>query len=325
MDPARTEAQFNLSLAQLITGNFRDGWLNYESRWCQPAFIKQKCNLNKPQWDGKPPAAGSGSTLLICPEQGLGDMIQFVRFTPRAIAAGWNVILEVQPLLRSLCEFAQPRLAHKFVTWPAAADKEFASVDAIIHVGSMPLILGIDPTAPDFAATPYLQADPDLISKWRPRLGDAPRPKVGLVWAGSPRHPKDSQRSIPLATFAPLARCNASFFSLQLGPAAAQLQNPPPGLNITDLSPDIRDFADTAAILDQLDLLITIDSAPAHLAGAMGRPCWLLIHNVPDFRWLLNRPDSPWYPSIRLYRQPARNQWPPVIEKIADDLSAMSA
>jgi ADP-heptose:LPS heptosyltransferase len=128
-----------------------------------------------------------------------------------------------------------------------------------------------------------------------------------------------------LAKFAPLARCNASFFSLQLGPAAKQLQQPPPGLNITDLSAQIDKFDDTAAILAQLDLLITIDSAPAHLAGAMGRPGWVLLTHSPDFRWLTDRTDSPWYPSLRLYRQPRHNQWDPVMDKIAQDLAALTS
>jgi tetratricopeptide (TPR) repeat protein len=324
LDPARTEARFNLALNQLITGNFRDGWKNYEVRWCQPAFIKQKCNLNKPQWDGRPPAPGAGNTLLICPEQGLGDMIQFVRFAPRAMQAGWKVILEVQSPLRALFESARPKLADQFVTWPAPADKEFQGVDTLIHVGSMPMVLDIDPTAPDFDARPYLQADPDRRAIWRERIGPATGPRVGLVWAGSPRHPMDNFRSIPLSAFAPLSRCGASLFSLQLGPAAQQLLQPPPGLQITDLSDKIETFADTAAILAELDLLITIDSAPAHLAGAMGRPCWLLLMQVPDFRWLMNRPDTPWYPSLRLYRQTQRHQWGPVIDRVASDLSKLS-
>jgi len=325
LDPARTEARFNLSLSQLVSGNFREGWINYETRWCQPAFLKQKCNIDKPQWDGKPPTPGSGNTLLVCPEQGLGDMIQFIRFTPRAIQAGWKVILEVQPHLRPLFEFAKPKLADQFVTWPASPDKDFASVDSVIHVGSIPMVLGIDPTAPDFTSPPYLQADPDRIAIWRDRIGATTGLKVGLVWAGSPRHYKDRQRSIPLAKFAPLARCNASFFSLQLGPAAHQLQQPPAGLNITDLSAQIDKFDDTAAILAQLDLLITIDSAPAHLAGAMGRPGWVLLTHSPDFRWLTDRTDSPWYPSLRLYRQPRHNQWDPVMDKIAQDLAALTS
>jgi hypothetical protein len=163
---------------------------------------------------------------------------------------------------------------------------------------------------------PYLNADPVRVKRWRRRLAGLPKPLVGLVWAGRPTHLNDANRSLTLDRLAPLATADCTFLALQKGPAEVQALTPPSSMRIERLSYEIGDFEDTAAILAVADLLISVDSAPVHLAGALGRPAWVMLPFVPDWRWLLNRDDTPWYPSLRLFRQPARNDWASVCERL---------
>ena len=168
---------------------------------------------------------------------------------------------------------------------------------------------------------PYLRASPALDAQWGERLGTDGGLRVGLAWAGLPTHGNDRNRSIPPAMLAPLGQtAGVSFFSLQKGPPAET--QPPSGLTLTDLGPELSDFADTAACIANLDLVITVDTSIAHLAGAMGKPVWVMLPFAPDWRWMLGRDDSPWYPSARLFRQPAPGEWEPVVVQIAAALSA---
>jgi ADP-heptose:LPS heptosyltransferase len=169
-------------------------------------------------------------------------------------------------------------------------------------------------------AVPYLHADPEQTGLWRQRLeGDGY--KVGLVWAGYPGHRQDRLRSMSLTALAPLAKMQGvSFYSLQKGPAAAEAATPPAGMRLIDLAPELDDFATTAAVIANLDLVITVDTAVAHLAGAMGKPVWTLIYSPPDWRWLLDRDDSPWYPTMRLFRQGVTGEWGAVIEQVVAEL-----
>jgi len=170
------------------------------------------------------------------------------------------------------------------------------------------------------APMPYLTADTAWLEKWRVRLADLPRPLVALCWAGRPEHFNDANRSIALDTLAPLAASGASFLSIQKGPKAAEAKSPPSGMQLTDLSDEIADFDDTAAILSIADLLVSVDSSPVHLAGALGRPAWVLLPLLPDWRWLTDRNDTPWYPGHRLFRQTARSDWASVIAALSGEL-----
>ncbi|MEN3752071.1 hypothetical protein ABC733_03290 [Mangrovibacter sp. SLW1] len=164
---------------------------------------------------------------------------------------------------------------------------------------------------------PYLFANPERVEKWRARLAGLPRPLVGLVWAGSPTHANDKRRSLILADLAPLALEGITFLALQKGPAAEQAVTPPPGMSLLSLSDEIHDFDDTAAILSMVDTLVSVDSSPVHLAGALGCPAWVLLPFLNDWRWLMQREDSPWYPAMRLFRQPAPGQWEIVLRNVA--------
>lgn len=196
--------------------------------------------------------------------------------------------------------------------------------DVHCEMMSLPMIMGlklVDLPGP----IPYMSADPARVAKWRARLAALPRPLVAIAWAGRPTHGNDANRSIMLDHLAPLAQSGATFVPIQKGPAAAQANKPPAGMHVVPLSDEIADFEDTAAILEVADLLISVDSSPVHLAGALGRPVWVMLPFVPDWRWLLNRDDTPWYPSLRLYRQSARGDWRGVIGAMAKDLSRLCA
>jgi Glycosyltransferase family 9 (heptosyltransferase) len=169
-------------------------------------------------------------------------------------------------------------------------------------------------------AIPYLSANPQRVAKWRQRLDALPRPLVALVWAGRPTHFNDANRSLTLSQLAPLAQSDATFLSIQKGPAALQTAGPPAGMSLVSLSDEIADFEDTAAILNVADLLVSVDSSPVHLAGALGRPAWVMLPMVPDWRWLLGRNDTPWYPTVRLFRQKSRGVWGDVMEAMAAEL-----
>jgi hypothetical protein len=187
---------------------------------------------------------------------------------------------------------------------------------------SLPMAMGL--TLADLPGkTSYLSPDPERVQRWRKRLAGLPRPLVALVWAGRPSHPNDANRSLTLAQLAPLAQSGVTFLSIQKGPAGAQAATPPPGMPFVSLGDEINDFDDTAAILTTADLLISVDSSPVHLAGALGRPVWVMLPFVPDWRWLLERADTPWYPGMRLFRQPSRGDWGAVINAITPELARL--
>jgi hypothetical protein len=186
---------------------------------------------------------------------------------------------------------------------------------------SLPYLLGVpDPLGRD---VPYLHPEPDDVVPWQSRLAGWKRPLVGLVWATDPNHPGAENRTMPLAALEPLASTGATLLSLQVGFGSEQLAGAPPELPLLDLGCELSDFAGTAALLTQLDLVITVDTATAHLAGALGRPVWIMLCSLPDARWLLDREDSPWYPTARLFRQKELGDWAPVVEEVTRQLSAL--
>lgn len=299
----------NWQLICLLAGRFEEGW--------DPARFREIIVPKIPgTWDGSDPA---GRTLLVYNIEGFGDVLNFLRYLPILAARGARVILEVEPelirLVRGLPDVAvlitrgEPRPAF----------------DAKIFFQQIPHALGtVLATIP--ADVPYLRPDPGLVSDWAARLGDRRGLRVGLVWAGSVGHPRDAQRTVALSAFAPLGAVpGVTFYALQKGPAAAQAADPPAGMTLVDLGPDIADFADSAAVVANLDLVVAVDTSVVHLAGAIAAPVWCLIARAPDFRWLIDREDSPWYPTLRLFRQTERNDWAPVIERVAADLGRLAA
>jgi tetratricopeptide (TPR) repeat protein len=324
IEPDMADTHVNLGLCLLLQGKFTEGWREYEWRRQSPKFIRMERMIKGPAWDGSP---GRG-TILVSAEQGVGDTIQFARFIRIIHQRGWRVVLHTMTSLVRLMNQSRAELQlDAVVPWTEDNSEKLPPFDAHCPLASLPVILGqMDPDSPSIPRPPYLRVDVALQAAWRDRLRAQVAPgtrTVGLVWAGRPSHMDDRNRSIPLARWAPLAVLasrGVRFVSLQIGPAADQAKNPPPGLNLLDLTADIEDFADTAALVGELDMIVTVDTATAHLAGALGRPASVLLPWVPDFRWLLDRSDTPWYPSLRLYRQPGIGQWEPVIDQLVADL-----
>src|SRR5262249_49093564 len=259
----------------------------------------------------------NGERILLHSEQGLGDTLQFVRYVPLVAEHGGTVILEVPGELRRLLFDIDG--ASEIVV----RGNPLPHFDRHCPLLSLPLAFHTDlKTIP--AQVPYLQADQSAIQAFSHKLVHNGL-RVGLVWAGNPIHTRDPQRSIPVAQLASLTEIpGIRFYSLQKGSAASQLQDLPRSVNLTDFGPELADFTDTAALLSSLDLLISVDTATAHLAGALGLPVWILLTHSPDWRWLLDRPDSPWYSTARLFRQPAPGDWSSVIAEIAAELRKLA-
>jgi len=316
LTPDYADAHANLGMLLLTKGDLAAGWAEYEWRWRQPRRVSFHSGFAQPQWRGENAA---GRTLLVHAEQGFGDTIQFCRFAPLAAAKGLRVVLEVQtPLVRLLRGL--PGLVQVIGRGETLPD-----FDLHCPMLSLPLALGTTlDTIP--AETPYLAAEPEAVAEWGASLAAASRAgrRVGLVWSGnaSTRQPQssgmDRRRSIDPRLLLPLADVpGLHLVSLQKdGPP------PPEGLPVTDLMARVDDFADTAALIANLDLVVSVDTAVAHLGAALGKPVWLMDRFDACWRWLDGRADSPWYPGLRIYRQPAPGAWHMVVEAIARDLSA---
>jgi len=305
LDPERGEAAWGLAMITLLEGDLAAGWRRHEARHRVAAFGPPR-PFSAPLWRGEPV---EGKTILLHAEQGLGDTLQFVRYVPLVAARGARIVLEVPPELEALLG-TMPG-ADRVVT----VGSPLPAIDWHCPLLSLPLALGTDlATIP--ADVPYLAADAERTASWRARLPATPL-KVGLVWAGRPEHKRDRWRSLDLAALSPLGAVpDVVFVSLQKGPAAEQARTPPPGLTLIDPTAELVDFVDTAALVAALDLVIAVDTSVAHLAGALGKPVWLLLPAMPDWRWLLGRADSPWYPTARLFRQPSRGDWPRVVQDV---------
>jgi tetratricopeptide (TPR) repeat protein len=307
LKPDYPDAHWNSSLIQLLLGDFATGLPNLEWRWRTVCIPR---NLPQPPWRGEPL---HGARILIHAEQGLGDTLQFLRYVPMVQRAGGSVVLEVQaPLRRIAAELPG-------ITTLVTAEEPLPPFEWTCPLMSLPLAFGTTPdTIP--AQTAYLSVPDEALRT----ASSIPWPttglRVGLVWAGNPMHPRDQYRSIPLPLLEPLLRVDGvHFFSLQMGPAAGELAAA--RAPITDLSHAIHDMADTAALMTHLDLLIAVDTAVAHLAGALGKQVWTLLPFSPDWRWLLHREDSPWYPTMRLFRQPEFGDWQAVVQMAAAALA----
>jgi len=310
------EARWNLSLLQLARGDFTVGWEGYESRWATGSRSRDNRLVDRPAWTGED---GGGRVMLLHAEQGFGDTIQFCRYAPLVAARNWRVTLEAQP---GLIELLAPALAEAGVD-ARARDETIPPHDAHCPLLSLPRAFRTTLDAIP-ADVPYLRVDGERVERARARLtGDPGSLKVGLVWSGNPSHSNDHNRSIRLERLRPLTEVSGvRLFSLQREPRPEDVEAlRDPGLGIADLGPELGDFRDTAAFLSALDLLITVDTSVAHLSGALARPTWIALPLIPDWRWLLEREDSPWYPTARLFRQTARGDWDTVIGRIAIELA----
>jgi tetratricopeptide (TPR) repeat protein len=309
--PDAADIKYNEAFAHLLRGDYRRGWEHFD---CRSAMRKGAGprSFSPPRWTGSSPL--QGKSLLVYAEQGLGDTLQFIRYVRilRRVQAA-NILLEVQPGLKGLLS-GLPDAGRIFGQGEKLPDFDFHC-----PLMSLPRIFGTQlDSIPD--SVPYLTPPADQAARWRAALAKSARPRVGLVWAGNPRHPQDRFRSIPLSLLLPAIRdLPGSFFVLQkdLRPGDRELIAAAPEL--TDLSAQLADFTDTAAIVAALDLVVTVDTAVAHLAGSLAVPTWLLLPFAPDWRWLLERTDSPWYPTFKLFRPPAVGDWRAVLAQVRSD------
>lgn len=312
--PDLAEAGWGKALLQLLLGNFADGWAGREVRYSHPELPIAKFSFAQPIWLGKEPI--DGKTILIHVDEGLGDVLQFVRYVPMVAARGARVILVVQGALCTLLSGMEG--VAQCVPLESAPLPPF---DMYCPISSLPLVFGTTlDTVP--AATPYLPLPPQSrLQAWETRLGPHDRLRVGLVWSGNPKHKNDHNRSLPLRALSSILDLDATFVSLQKDPKPDD-RTTLADTAILDLTADLTDFAETAALISCLDLVITVDTSVAHLAGALGRPTWILLPYTPDYRWLLDRDDSPWYPMVRLFRQTERRDYAEVLGRVREELGA---
>jgi len=309
-NPALAEAHFSRALQLLTVGRLVEGWREHEWRWKVHALGAPRIPGRK--WQGEDL---KGGTLLLHAEQGMGDTLQFARYATLAAARCGKLVLECQrPLAPLLATLAG-------VSRVVPEGDSLPPFDAQLPMMSLPNVFETSLQTIPWDG-PYLRADPRRASEWRGRLARGARRHIGLVWSGRPQQRNNHNRSIPVGALAPLASArDVAFYSLQLGEAGRQAAAAPDGLKMIDLTAGIRDFADTAAFAGNLDLLISVDTSVAHLAGAMGVPTWLIAAYSADWRWLLDREDCPWYPSVRIFRQASPGDWPGVIERVAAALA----
>ncbi len=308
--PEHAEANWNRALLRLQTGDWERGWKEYEWRFRQKEFTPKQ--FDRPRWAGE---AVAGKAILVHAEQGLGDTIQFVRFLEPLKRLGCRVIFETQPRLKPLLA-----MGVKGVDELIARGEPRPPFDCHIELMSLPYRLGITlSTLP--AEMPYLGVDSGLVARWRERMGGAGKRRIGLIWSGNPDYKKNRWRSLALRDLAPLAEVDGgvALYSLQRGAAAAEIDSA--GFAIDNLELESNQPADTAAIMMNLDLIITVDTMTAHLAGALARPVWVLLDMRADWRWMTGRDDTPWYPTMRLFRQRARGDWAAVVARVRTRLS----
>jgi tetratricopeptide (TPR) repeat protein len=316
-NPGYAQAHHNRGLLLLADGDYAAGWEEYEWRLQCPDFISPAFDC--PRWQGEPLA---GRTLLVHAEQGLGDTLQFVRFVPLVHSRAAAIKLEVQPSLLPLLRSSGLGDSIQLI----GQDEPPGSFDAYVPLVSLPGILGIAPEGIPSAAG-YLSADPRLVDHWRGVLAGGAPVKVGIAWQGKTTHRADRFRSIPLAEFAPLALEGVELVSLQKGTGVEQLSGARFPVRELGADFDVSHGAlmDTAAVMKHLDLVITADTVIAHLAGALAVPVWIALTLVPDWRWMHKRADSPWYTSVRLFRQQQLGDWPDVFARMACELAALAA
>ncbi|MGJ4946964.1 tetratricopeptide repeat protein [Bradyrhizobium sp. HKCCYLS20291] len=318
VEPGNAKAEWQLAHVELQCGDFASGWAHREARWNVPGFSPEYPRFVQPKWLGKEDIAGK--TILIEEDEGFGDNIQFARYLPMVAARGAKVILVVREALRPLMAGVQG--VSQCLTF--APDLQRPAFDMHCPIMSLPLAFGT--TLDSIPPANYLPPLPaDRIAAWEQRLGAHDRLRVGLVWAGNPHQANDGNRSMPLSTLLPLLDVDADFISLQkeLRPADNALLAQQS--RIRDLTTELTNFAETAALMSCLDVVVTVCTSAAHLAATVGRPTWIMLPHLADWRWLRDRDDSPWYPSARLFRQDASRRFEPVVARVRDELAAKAA
>ncbi len=316
LDPDNAGNEFHLSLLNLLTGNFEAGWAGREARWRMQARSGSYPQYKQPLWRGDVDL--KGKTILVLEDEGLGDTIQFARYIPMLAARGARVILRVGDPLRPLLS----RLPGVAACVPKS-NPATPAFDLHCPICSLPAAFGtrLDTIPP---VIPLPAPGESRVHVWEERLeaGLGPRRslRVGLVWSGRPTHLNDHNRSLPLHALSRLLDADAGFVSLQKDPRPADKASLETS-GIVDLTEHLTDFAETAALISCLDLVISVDTSVAHLAGTLGRPVWLLLPFTPDYRWMLDRDDSPWYPTMRMYRQATAGDWADVLDRVRADLS----
>jgi Flp pilus assembly protein TadD len=311
--PEFPDAQYNRALLQLYLGDFESGWRGYEWRWvnARRLGIGDARAFAEPRWLGGESIAGK--RLLLHCEAGLGDTLQFCRYASLCAERGADVILEVQ---RPLCGLLRGLEGVSQVVGAGGALPPFDC-----HSPLLSLPLAFNTTLDTIPAPPgYLRADESRIADWRARLGARRRPRVGLVWSGNPRNAIDARRSIHLPEWLAHLPSGFDYFRLQTEVRETDRAALESGARIVSFDDSLMDFENTAALCKCMDVIVTVDTSLAHLAGALGHRTWLLLPRMPDFRWLREREDSPWYPSLKLYRQRSGGGWADVFERIAADL-----
>lgn len=313
LSPADPEVLWNQGLACLAIGDYANGWPLYEWRWRSPSLKLAPRESDKPQWRGDEDLAGR--RVLLHAEQGFGDAIQFVRYAREVAASGAEVIVACAPPLQRLFERAAGVSRVVVPGGEPLPDFDF-------HAPFMSLPLAFRTTLATIPQAPYIVACPRRAAAWRARLA-GPRLRVGLAWSGNPDFPAARLKACPPGLLSALvATPGCRFVSLQLGAARAGVAQL--GTGVLDAAGELADFDDTAALVAALDLVVSIDTAPAHLAGALGTPVWILLPHAADWRWLVARDDSPWYPSARLYRQASPGDWAGVVDRVAANLRQWS-
>jgi lipoprotein NlpI len=313
LNPQFADAQYNRSMAQLFVGDFERGWRGYEWRWvnARRLGIGEARAFSAPRWLGEEPIAGK--RILLYSEAGLGDTLQFCRYATSCGRLGAAVILEVPEVLRPLLGSLDG------VSQVIGAGSPLPPFEYHCPLLSLPLAFK---TTVDTIPAPagYLQADPMKVAQWHARLGERLTPRIGLVWSGNPNNPIDARRSIPLADWLRQLPTGFEYFRLQTQvrdmDRTVLASNP----QVVSFDDDLLDFDNTAALCMCMDVVVTIDTSLAHLAGALGHRTWLLLPHTPDFRWMRDREDSPWYSSLKLYRQTVAGDWSSVFHRVAADL-----
>jgi Flp pilus assembly protein TadD len=312
------DAHFNQALALLTLGKYQRGFADYEWRWRRTGMAPQK-SRGKPLWLGEYPLARK--TVLLHAEQGLGDTIQFARYVPMLAAAGAKVVLEVQPELKPL--MARLDGGATVIARGEAPSQQNLAFDVHCPFGSLPLALKTEPAAVP-AQIPYLSADGAHLAKWSAQIGALPQPRIAIAWSGNASHDNDRNRSIAFERLVPLfGKGGASFISVQRDLRSEDAAALVAESRVTHVGAELEDFSDTAAVLALCDLVIAVDTAAVHLAGAMGRPVWVLVPFAPDWRWTLQGETTPWYPTARLFRQTALEDWDGVIARVGAELARL--
>jgi tetratricopeptide (TPR) repeat protein len=312
--PDYAEAHCNESHLRLLMGDFELGWRKYEWRWKNPSLEPFERTFQQPLWLGEDDV--EGKTILIHSEQGFGDVMQFCRYVPLVAARGAQVLFGVPQSLYDLMTTSFDGTAQVL-----GEGAEVPQYDRHCPLMSLPLAFGTTlKTIP--SQTPYLRASHENIRAWSSRLGAKRGPRIGVVWSGNPAHKNDHNRSIDFRVFSRLLDRDATFVSLQKEVRPDDASAVRDRTDLLQIADDLMTFADTAAVVANLDLIISVDTSVAHLAGALAIPVWILLPFVPEWRWLIDRSDSPWYPTARLFRQDAPGDWPAVIDHIVAELKS---